>query len=257
MEKMPVIFIGHGSPMNAIEQNPVTQNWQKIASTLPRPHAIVMISAHWYTNGTRINDTEKPKMIYDMYGFPDELYQVVYPAPGNAALAQSIRKMLSADVLIDNSWGHDHGSWSVLRHMYPKADIPVVQIAIDRTAPPEVHYKLGQELKSLRERNILIIGSGNIVHNLYNVRFDMEGGYDWAYRFDAFVKDRIQQRDHAPLLNYETQGQDARHSIPTPDHYYPLLYVLGASDPEDKISVFNEICQYGTLSMTCYTFTQS
>jgi 4,5-DOPA dioxygenase extradiol len=254
MERMPVLFVGHGSPMNAIEDNSFTQNWVKIAEKMPRPKGIVMISAHWYTSGSRINDAEQPRMVYDMYGFPDKLYKVVYPAKGSSELAQLTRNLLTKDVKFDNTWGYDHGNWSVLKHMYPLADIPLIQLSIDNTAEAIEHYKMGQELKALRERGYLLIGSGNIVHNLPGVRFDMDGGYDWAYEFDNFIKDKIIQCNHRSVIDFHSAGKAAALAVPTPDHFYPLLYILGVSDQEDIVTIYNDSCIYGTLSMTCYMF---
>lgn len=249
---MPVLFMGHGSPMNAIEENEFTQTWKKIAVEIPKPEAILSISAHWYTEGTRILDETNPKMTYDMYGFPRELYEIEYKAPGAPKLAYLTKDLISSSVRIDNSWGYDHGTWSVLQVMYPKADIPVYQLSIDRTANAEVHYDIGKEIKSLREKGVLILGSGNVVHNLSKVNFSMKGGYDWAIDFDNYIKNKIVNKEYRNVINYSKAGKSAKLAFWTPEHFYPLLYVLGASDDEDKISVFNDKCIMGSMSMTCY-----
>ena len=253
ISKMPVIFIGHGSPMNAIEDNEFTQNWKKLGQELPRPKAILSISAHWFTAGTRISDVEWPKTVYDMYGFPRKLYELKYDAPGSPALAKEVIALLSdTSVKIDNSWGLDHGTWSVLHSMYPNADIPVVQLSIDRNAPPRKHFEMGQKLQKLREEGVLILGSGNIVHNLALVSFEEENGFPWAYEFDQYIKTSIINKDWDSILNYKKLGASALKAFFTPDHYYPLLYVLGASDSQDTFRILNESCVYGSISMTCY-----
>ncbi|NCC76846.1 MAG: 4,5-DOPA dioxygenase extradiol [Clostridia bacterium] len=253
MQRMPVLFVGHGSPMNAIEQNPLTRKWREIGQHLPRPRAILAISAHWFAPGTWVNDEVQPRQIYDMYGFPRELYELKYPAQGAPELAARVQSQ--APCTVDNNWGIDHGTWSVLVHVFPDADIPVCQLSIDRTATPEQHYKIGRQLAALRDEGVLILGSGNIVHNLRRVDFNSEGGEPWAYTFDQAVGDKIRQHDHVALLHPETFSPEAaRLAIPTPDHYWPLLYVLGAARPDDTIESFNEICQYGSLSMTGYRF---
>jgi len=253
MTRMPVIFIGHGSPMNAIEDNPMTRMWRQLGRDLPRPRAILAVSAHWFVPGTCVNDQIQPRQIYDMYGFPRELYELQYAAQGAPELAARVQRLTPCPV--DNSWGIDHGTWSVLVHLYPQADIPVCQLSIDRTAPPELHFRLGQELAGLRDEGVLILGSGNIVHNLHRVDFARAGGEPWAETFDNAVGEKIRQRDWASLLHPENISPEmARLAIPTPDHYWPLLYVLGASLPADPIDSFNAVCQFGSLSMTGYRF---
>lgn len=253
MSRMPLVFVGHGSPMNAIEDNDYTRSWKSIAERIPRPEVIISISAHWFTKGTRIMKEEAPKTIYDMYGFPKELYEVVYDAPGSPDFAGTAKELISKETEYDSSWGIDHGTWSVLVHMYPKRDIPVFQISIDAYAPPESHYKIGRELKSLRDRGALIFGTGNIVHNLRLVDWHMGSkGFDWAYEFDDYIYDKIINKNHNSIINYKEMGDAARHAVPTPDHFYPLLYVLGATDEEDKVSVFNKSCELGSLTMTSY-----
>lgn len=253
-EKMPMLFVGHGSPMNAIEDNMFTKNWEIIGKQLPRPEAILAISAHWYTKGTRISDSVQPKMVYDMYGFPEELYKIDYPAKGAPEYAQLTKSLISNEVKIDNSWGYDHGVWSILHKMYPKADIPVYEFSIDSLIGAKDHYKIGQEISSLREKGVLIMASGNVVHNLRRVDFDMEGGYSWAEEFDDYIKDKILKKQYEDVIQYEKAGESASLAFPTPEHFFPLLYILGASNDEDKISVFNDSCTMGALSMTSYIF---
>jgi 4,5-DOPA dioxygenase extradiol len=249
---MPALFIGHGSPMNAIENNYFTNNWEKIAAEIPRPKAILSISAHWFTDGSRINDEIKPKMIYDMYGFPDELYKVIYNAKGAPKLAHITKDLIKKDVRIDNSWGYDHGTWSVLGRMYPEADIPVYQLSIDYNADAKAHYQIGQELSALREEGILILGSGNVVHNLAMLNWEMEDGFSWASEFDSYIKDRIIKKKYEDIINYEAAGKSSELAFNTPEHYYPLLYVMGASNKDDELSVFNDLCIMGSISMACY-----
>ena len=255
MSKMPVIFVGHGSPMNAIEDNKYTRSWVEMAKKIPKPKAIISISAHWYTKGTKIMNEENPKTIYDMYGFPKELYEIIYNPLGNPKLAENAKKIVSKQSVFDNTWGIDHGTWSVLVHMYPERDIPVFQISVDATAAPEVHYQIGRELKSLREEGVLLFGSGNIVHNLRLVDWDAgDKGFDWAYKFDDYIKESIENRNHDNAINYLNLGETAKLAVPIPDHYYPMLYVLGATDEDDKISIYNNSCMMGSLSMTSYLF---
>ncbi len=253
MIKMPVIFVGHGSPMNAIEDNEYSRAWKSIVKRIPKPQAIISISAHWFIKGTKIQNAEAPRTIYDMYGFPKELYEVVYNAPGAPDVAKVAKELISKDTVYDNTWGIDHGTWSVLVHMYPERDVPVFQISIDAYAPPEEHYRIGRELRSLREKGVLILGSGNIVHNLRLVDWHMGSkGFDWAYEFDDYIYDNIMSKNHQHILNFNELCSSARHAVPTPDHFYPLLYTLGASDEEDRVSVFNKSCELGSLTMTSY-----
>lgn len=252
MTKMPVLFIGHGSPMNAIEDNRFTRKWHEIALRIPAPKAILCVSAHWYTQGSRIADAQRPPMVYDMYGFPEELYRVKYNAPGAPELAHLTQNLIERDVQIDNSWGCDHGTWSVLCKMYPDADIPVYQLSIDRTAEPSVQYQIGKEISALRDSGVLILGSGNIVHNLSRISWDMDGGYPWAVEFDAYIRDRITGGDYAKVVEYRSAGKSSEIAFHTPDHFYPLLYVLGAAGEDGKVTVFNDACEKGSLSMTSY-----
>ncbi|MDD5421138.1 MAG: 4,5-DOPA dioxygenase extradiol [Synergistaceae bacterium] len=253
MTKMPVVFVGHGSPMNAIEDNIYSRTWRKMAELIPKPEVILSVSAHWYTKGTKIMNEENPKTIYDMYGFPRELYEVIYNSPGSPEMAEASKALISRETNYDNSWGIDHGTWSVLVHMYPDRDIPVFQISIDAGAPPETHYKIGREIRSLREHGVLIFGTGNIVHNLRLADWSKAGeGFDWAYEFDGFVHESIMKKDHDKILKYQDQGNLAKLAVPIQDHFYPLLYALGASDEDDKISVYNRSCELGSLTMTSY-----
>ncbi len=253
MSKMPVLFVGHGSPMNAIEDNSYTRAWRSIAKKIPKPEIILSVSAHWYKNGTRIMNQETPKTIYDMYGFPKELYEVTYNVPGAQGMAKASKELISRETLYDNSWGIDHGTWSVLVHMYPDRDIPVFQISIDASAPPAEHYRIGSELKALREQGVLIFCSGNIVHNLRMVDWNKEDqGFDWAYDFDEFIYENILDKNHDYIINFNEVGDAARLAVPTPDHFYPLLYALGASEKDDKISVYNKSPVLGSLTMTTY-----
>jgi 4,5-DOPA dioxygenase extradiol len=252
--KMPVLFVGHGSPMNAIEDNEFSQTWKSLGKNLPRPKAILAISAHWYVEGTKTSDQSNPRMIYDMYGFPEELYELKYPVIGSADLASQLKNTLGERVSIDNGWGIDHGTWSVLCHMYPEADIPVVQLSIDHQAPASVHYEIGKALGFLREEGVLIMASGNVVHNLALINWQMEGGYPWAHEFDIYIKNNILEGKHDDVIHHERVGESAKKAFYTPDHYFPLLYALGASEPTDDIKVFNEKCLMGSMSMTGYQF---
>lgn len=253
MPKMPVVFVGHGSPMNAIEDNDYSRNWRRIAERIPRPEAILSVSAHWFTKGTKIMNEEAPKTIYDMYGFPDELYEIKYNCPGSPGFAKIARELISKETKNDNTWGIDHGTWSVLVHMYPEHDIPVFQISIDADAPPLAHYNIGKDLSTLREKGVLIFGSGNVVHNLRMVDWTKAGeGFDWAYEFDEFIYKNILAYDHESILKFPELGNAAKLAVPRPDHFYPLLYALGASDKADKISVYNKSGEMGSLTMTSY-----
>ncbi len=254
MNKMPALFIGHGSPMNAIEENQYTRNWKEIAKRIPKPEAILAISAHWYTNGTRIMDEPQPKMIYDMYGFPRELYEIDYKASGAPEQAYATKDLIRKNVIHDNTWGFDHGTWSVLHVMYPDADIPVYQMSVDKTADGRTHFEIGQDIKGLREKGVLILGSGNVVHNLSKIDFFMSGGFDWADEFDGYIKKKIKQREFSDVIDYRKAGPSSEKAFWSPDHFYPLLYVLGASTDQDQLSVFNDSCMMGSMSMTCYLF---
>ncbi len=253
MTKMPVLFVGHGSPMNAIEDNDYTRAWREIAERIPKPEVILSVSAHWYTKGTRINNAENPKTVYDMYGFPQRLYEVEYNVAGSPDTARRSKELISRETNYDVTWGTDHGTWSVLVHMYPAKDIPVFQISVDARAPAETHYKIGQQLNSLRDQGVLIFGSGNVVHNLRMIDWDKGNvGFNWAYEFDEYVHQNIIAKNHDQVLRFRELGDIARLAVPTPDHFYPLLYALGASDQRDVVSVYNQSAEMGSLTMTSY-----
>jgi 4,5-DOPA dioxygenase extradiol len=250
--KVPAIFLGHGNPMNAVTSNSYTDAWRRLGLELGRPKAILSISAHWFIAGTSVTAALAPRTIHDFGGFPDELYRIQYPAPGSPELALRIQKLLSPlRVELDHSWGLDHGTWSVLAHVFPAADVPVVQLSIDRTQPASFHFDLGRKLASLREEDILIIGSGNMVHNLHAYawgRHDPQP-YDWAVRFEAVVRKCLESGEYVPLINYETLGSDAMLSIPTPDHYLPLLYVIGTRQAGEPVTFPVEGIDGGSISM--------
>lgn len=253
--KLPVLFMGHGSPMNAIEDNEFTREWERVAKTLPRPKAILCVSAHWLTRGTFVTAMEKPPTLHDFGGFPQELFAVQYPAPGSPAMAEeTLRTVRGTRVLADHDWGLDHGAWSVIKKMYPDADVPVLQFSIDYHQPPQWHYNLGKELAPLREKGILILASGNMVHNLRKVAFDKingpEYGFDWAMEMKAKFAKHIKGREHAPLIDYTSMGEAAKLAIPTPDHYYPLLYALGLQEKGEEAALFNDKAVAGSLTMT-------
>ena len=249
---MPAVFFGHGNPMNALASNRYTEAWRGLGLALPRPKAVLAISAHWYVPQTGVTVSTSPRTIHDFGGFPSELYQVKYPAPGDTALARRVQELLSPlPVRLDESWGLDHGTWSVLCHVYPQADVPVVQLSIDRTKPPAFHFELGQRLAPLRDEGVLIAGSGNLVHNLRAYAWGREVAepYDWALRFEAEAKQAIEARDFNPLIAYDQLGPDAALSIPTPDHYLPLLYVLAAAQQRDPVSFPIDGIDGGSISM--------
>jgi 4,5-DOPA dioxygenase extradiol len=251
--KMPVLFLGHGSPMNAIEENEFVEGWRGAGKSLPKPEAVLCISAHWETRETFVTGMDKPKTIHDFGGFPDELYEVQYPAPGSPELAKEIIKLVTkVHVGLDEKWGLDHGCWSVVKHLYPEADIPVIQLSMDYYMDSRQHYELAKELAPLREKGILIIGSGNMVHNLRMVKWDkLEDvyGYDWAIEAGEKMKKYILEGDHEQLIRYQTQGRAFDLAIPTPDHYLPLLYALALQDEGDKVTIFNDKPVGGSLSM--------
>jgi len=252
---MPALFIGHGSPMNGIEDNEFSQRWTKMAKEIPTPAAVLVVSAHWFSKGTKITAMDFPKTIHDFGGFPQELFDVQYKAPGNAVLAKETASLIhSAKVELDHDWGLDHGTWTVVRHMYPDAKIPVLQLSIDYTKGPQYHYDLAKELYELRKKAVLIIGSGNMVHNLRMVAWDKMKepgyGYDWALQMNDRFKNLISTGDHKPLINYESLGKEAMLAIPTPEHYLPLLYTLGLKEDKDNISFFNDKAVAGSLTMT-------
>ena len=249
---MPAIFFGHGNPMNAIGQNGYTEAWQRIGEQTLRPKAVLSISAHWYVPETGVTISTNPRTIHDFGGFPRELYQVQYPAPGDPALARHVQQLLAPlDVRLDDSWGLDHGTWSVLKHVYPAADIPVVQLSIDETKPASFHFELARKLAPLRDEGVLIAGSGNIVHNLHTYAWGRhpQEPYDWALRFEAMAREMMQTGEFAPLINYEKLGRDAALSIPTPDHYLPLLYVLATKQQRESVRFPIEGVDGGSISM--------
>jgi 4,5-DOPA dioxygenase extradiol len=249
---MPAIFFGHGSPMNAIGNNSYTRAWRHIGEELPRPKAILSISAHWYVPETGVTIGTAPRTIHDFGGFPAELYQVQYPAPGEPALVRRVQRLLAPlEVKLDNSWGLDHGTWSVLKHVYPAADVPVVQLSIDETKPAAFHFEIGRKLAPLREEGVLIAGSGNLVHNLHTYAWGRHprDPFDWAVRFETAAKEMIRAGETAPLIGYEKLGRDAALSIPTPDHYLPLLYVLATRQEREAVSFPVEGVDGGSISM--------
>ena len=254
-QKMPVLFLGHGSPMNAIEENQFVQGFRNISREIPTPSAILCISAHWFTRGTKVTAMDLPPTIHDFGGFPEELFAVQYPAPGSPDLAQETATLLlPAEVQEDHNWGLDHGAWSVIRHLYPDADIPVVQMSIDYTKPPEYHFELAGRLQKLREKGILIIGSGNIVHNLRMIDWQnittVGAGWDWAIEAREKTNNWILDGNFRNLIEYQKHGTALQAAIPSPDHYLPLIYSLGLKNKSDELSLFNDELIGGSLSMT-------
>ena len=254
-DKQPVLFVGHGSPMNGIEDNEFSQNWSKLGKELPKPKAVLVISAHWLTWGTYVTAMDSPRTIHDFGGFPQELFDVQYPAKGNPELAKQTSELIThTNVKMDHEWGLDHGAWTVVRHMYPDADIPVLQLSIDYNKPPEYHYNLAKDLAKLREKGVLILSSGNMVHNLRMVAWDKLNddnyGYDWAIEMNEIFKQKIADGNHKDLMDYDKLNKAAKLAIPTPDHYYPLLYSLALQDKKDEISFFNDKLVGGSLNMT-------
>lgn len=251
-EVMPTIFFGHGNPMNALQQNAYTEGWRKIGQTIRRPKAILCVSAHWYQPDVAVTVSTSPKTIHDFGGFPKPLYEIQYPAPGDPELAARLVKLLSPlPVHLDESWGLDHGTWSVLCHVYPQADIPVVQLSIDETQPASFHYQIGQRLAPLREEGVLIVGSGNLVHNLHAYAWGRHviEPYRWAEEFERRTRELILGDEPRPLIDYEKLGREALLSVPTPDHYLPLLYVLGTRLREDRASFPVRGIDGGSISM--------
>jgi 4,5-DOPA dioxygenase extradiol len=250
--RMPAFFFGHGNPMNAIQTNRWTEGWSVLGRSMPRPRAIVCVSAHWYLPATLVTAMAQPRTIHDFGGFPRPLYEVSYPAPGEPELFERIRTLLApVEVGADLEWGLDHGTWSVLVHVFPDADIPIVQLSIDETQPAPFHYELGQRLAPLRDEGVLVMGSGNLVHNLHTYAWGKHdpAPFDWAVRFEAMAREQIVRREHAPLVNYESLGRDAQLSAPTPDHYLPLLYILGLQQEDDAVSFPVEGVDGGSISM--------
>ena len=254
-EKMPVLFLGHGNPMNAIEENEFVKGFRNIAKTFSRPSAILCISAHWLTQGTKVTAMEMPPTIHDFGGFPQALYAVQYPAKGSPELAKETKELLDPTLVeLDEKWGLDHGAWSVLRHLYPNADIPVIQLSIDYSKPAQYHFELAKRLTALRHKGVLIIGSGNIIHNLRLVdfrHFDKDNyGYDWAIEAREIINSYLLDGNYQPLIQYAQQSSAVQLAIPTPDHYFPLIYSLGLQQKGEELSLFNDKLVAGSLSMT-------
>jgi 4,5-DOPA dioxygenase extradiol len=260
-EQMPVLFIGHGSPMNAIEDNEFVKGWQVVGKTLPKPNAVLCISAHWETRGSFVTAMNKPRTIHDFGGFPQELFEVQYPASGDPGLARETKSIIKkAEIGLDENWGLDHGCWSVLKRIYPAADVPVIQMSLDYSQPAQYHYDLAKELSPLRKKGVLIIGSGNMVHNLRLVAWDKMVdpgfGFDWAIEANEKMKKYILSNDHLSLINYRAQGKAFDLAIPTPEHYLPLLYVLALKEEDETVELFNDKPVMGSLTMTSLKINQ-
>ncbi len=251
-QRMPAAFVGHGSPMNTLERNRYTEAWRKLGSTVPKPRAILAISAHWYIDHTAVTAMEEPTTIHDFFGFPEALQKFRYPAPGDPKLAARVRDLLApVPVALDRQdWGLDHGTWSVLAHMYPEADVPVVQLSIDHGEPNEFHYAVGQSLKPLRDEGVLILGLGNVVHNLRTMqRAGNAAPQDWAVSFETYVRHAVERRKHEALIDYESAGPAAKLAVPSPEHYLPLLHVVGTQDEDDPAWIPIDGIDLGSLSM--------
>ena len=247
---MPVVFFGHGSPMNTLERNRYTEAWRRIGESIPTPKAILCVSAHWYTEGTAVTAMSRPKTIHDFYGFPQALFDVQYPAPGEPKLASRVRELLAPlEVGLDESWGLDHGTWSVLKHAYPQANVPVVQLSIDGRQGPRFHYETGRRLAALRDEGALVVGSGNVVHNLRLMKRGGGQAFDWAVRFNEKIREALASRDHDTLVDFAKLGEDARLSVPTPEHYLPLLYIAGLQGADETMSFPVDGYDLGSISM--------
>lgn len=256
-DQMPVLFIGHGSPMNAIEENDFVSTWRDLGKTLPRPNAILVISAHWETSGTQVTAMERPRTIHDFGGFPQALFEVQYPAPGSPELAREVKSIVkTTNILLDQKWGLDHGAWSIVNRLYPNADIPVIQMSLDYYQTPRYHYDLAKELASLRHKGVLIIGSGNMVHNLRMVAWDKLNadayGYDWALEANEKMKQFILSGNHQSMINFRSQGRAFDLAIPSPEHFLPSLYALALKEENEKITLFNDKAVAGSLTMTSF-----
>ena len=255
---MPVLFVGHGSPMNAVEDNEFSREWRSMGARLPRPKSILCVSAHWETSGTFVTAMRMPRTIHDFFGFPERLYKVEYPAPGNKDLAGRVKEMLSRSVVgKDEEWGLDHGCWSVLSRMYPDASVPVVQLSLDFTRPARFHYELAKELAPLRKEGVMVVGSGNMVHNLSLAKpkgydFNEHSGYDWAIEANDTFKKLIEEGDHDSLVGYETLGAAVKLAVPTPEHYLPMLYALALRRKEEPLTFFNDAPLAGSITMTSF-----
>ena len=251
--RMPAVFIGHGNPMNAVEDTPYSRGWRQVSNSLPRPSAILSASAHWYVPGSRVTGSERPRTIHDFGGFPRRLYEVQYPAPGSPQLAERARALIGpSTVALDQDWGLDHGTWAVLVHMYPEAAIPVVQLAIDESLPAQEHFALAARLRPLRDEGVLILGSGNLVHNLHAYAWGSHAAetYDWAIRFENRMRELLTARSFATVADYESLGRDAALAAPTPDHFLPLLYVIAQAEENDTVSFPVDGFDGGSVSMT-------
>ena len=252
-QKMPVLFLGHGSPMNAIEENEFVASFRKLGEEVIKPKIILCISAHWETKGTKVTAMQNPPTIHDFGGFPPALFDVQYPAPGSPELARVTKEIITkTDVELDTHWGLDHGAWSVIKHMYPNADVPVIQLSLDYTKPPRYHYELAQQLETLRHKGVLIVGSGNVVHNLRKVKWDKLNdayAWDWAEETNEKIKSFIVDGNHQALIDYGKQGSSFALSIPTPEHYLPLIYILGLKDKKESIDLFNDKTVGGSIGM--------
>ncbi len=253
--RMPVLFVGHGSPMYAIEENEFVETWRNLGAELPKPKAIIAVSAHWETRGTQVTAMQHPQTIHDFGGFPQELFNVQYPAPGSPELAnETIKTVKGSPVTADERWGLDHGTWSVIRRIYPKADIPIIQLSLDYHKTPQQHYELAREMAAFREKGVLIVGSGNIVHNLRQVTWDkpddQEYGHDWAIEANNLVKKLIIENNHKALIDYKSLGSAVQMAAPTPDHFLPLLYALALKHDDEEVSFFNDKAVMGSLTMT-------
>lgn len=253
--KMPVLFIGHGSPMNGIEDNDFSRQWAQLGKEIPLPKAVLVVSAHWLTAGTHITAMERPRTIHDFGGFPQELFDVQYPASGNPELATEVSQLITTtEVHLNHDWGLDHGAWTVVRHMYPEANIPVLQLSIDYFKPPQYHYNLAKQLQILRKKGVLILGSGNMIHNLRMLDWKHINtpnfGFDWAIELNEVLKKNIAEYNHQQLIDYQTIGKGIEMAVPTPEHYYPLLYALGLQEKTEDITFFNDRLVGGSLNMT-------
>jgi len=253
--RMPVLFVGHGSPMNAIEENEFVEGWRNLGKTIPRPKAILVVSAHWETKGTYVTAVQKPQTIHDFGGFPKALFDVQYPAPGSPELAHETKRIITKTAVgLDEKWGLDHGAWGVIRRIYPEADVPVIEMSMDYSQRPQYHYELGKQLAALRNKGVLIIGSGNLVHNLRMVAWDKmnepEYGFDWAIHANNKFKQLIESGNHKELINYTSLGREVQLAVPTPDHYLPLLYALALKEENEAVSFFNDKPVMGSLTMT-------
>jgi 4,5-DOPA dioxygenase extradiol len=253
-ERMPVLFIGHGNPMNALYDNPFTKSLNKLGKEIPKPKAILVVSAHWLTRGTYVLNSPMPKTIYDFGGFPDELYKVKYDAPGAPELAKETKEYIhTTDVQLDTEWGLDHGAWTILKHLYPAADIPVFELSIDYNKPAQYHYELAGQLSKLRSKGVLIIGSGNIVHNLRRISWeDPTAKFDWSIEFDEKVKNYVNQHQHQELIAYEKMGSAAALAVPTNDHYLPMIYTIALQEKNEPIVHTYESIEMGSISMRCF-----